>query len=688
MTIYAFSSITAFAISFLLSLFVCLKGIQDKNRKAIIPIILCAGTWCLFPYLSLIGWPDKSLFFTRLVYIAAIFTAPSFLNFGLTILDIEKEPTQKKIIKWSLLISIFLFLPFLFSPFFINDIRKVDSYFSIKGGPLYIIFFLYFGIVCLYCFYKLYLTIKESSGSKKNQLKYIFIGFLLAFISGLIHFTTSLGFPELFPHDFLVIACMILLIYSILRHHLMDIRVALTRAGIFIAVYTLVLGIPFALALWGKAWLMAVLGYYWWMSPLVLLGSLAVAGPYLYIYIDRRAEEKLFRDLKAEQAILKNYKKDLEGAAKTMILVHDPGMLIKMIVRTIVQKAKVTHAGILLYDKDKDTYSLTVSRGAAGVKIPAGFLRLDANNPLIRLFRERKNKGILEEGALIYEEAKKSLKDIKPDERKLLEDALYQMEMLETNICIPSYFRDDLLGMLLLGRKEGGALFKRGELELFIALASDVAMAIRNAQLFKELEVELSKKQRLFIHTTIALAAAIDAKDHYTHGHTARVTALSLELAKKLSAQNKKMLDEKFLESLHIAGLLHDIGKIGISESILNKDGPLDEKETQIMQSHPLVGATILQPIKELEDAIIGVKYHHERYDGSGYPDGLKEDQIPLIASIISVADTFDAMITDRPYRRGLSKEEAIKEIQSMIGKQFNPWIASAFVELYQERKI
>lgn len=384
-----------------------------------------------------------------------------------------------------------------------------------------------------------------------------------------------------------------------------------------------------------------------------------------------------------------DYKKELEDAARTMILVHEPDTLIKMIVRRIAQIVKVKHAGILLHHKDKDTYVLTVSRGAPGLKIPAGFARMDADNSLIRFFRERMDKRFFNDGALVYEKAKKFLrKNIGSEVKKLLKGVLYQMEIFESVVCIPSYFREDLLGMLLLGAKKSGRSFGKDELDFFVALASDVAMAIRNAQLFRELELELDKKHRLFIHTTIALAAAIDAKDHYTHGHTARVTDLSLKIAQRLSQKNKKAFDEKFLEHLHIAGLLHDIGKIGISESILNKNGPLNEQERKKMQEHPSLGATILQPIKELQDAILGVKYHHEKYDGSGYPKGLKGEQIPLSATIISVADTFDAMITDRPYRNALSKKEAVEEIQRSSGRQFNPQIATVLTELFQENKI
>jgi len=385
-----------------------------------------------------------------------------------------------------------------------------------------------------------------------------------------------------------------------------------------------------------------------------------------------------------------NYKKELEGAAKTMILVHDPHTLIRMIVRMIVQKVKVDHAAILLHDQDTDSYILTVSRGATGLKIPSGFARMDSDNPLISFFRENLGKQIFNDGAVVYDEALKKLKSdkVKPVLKERLKSALYQMEIFEAVACVPSYFRNELLAILLLGRKPNKKVYDQHELDFFVALASDVAMAIRNARLFSELQQELEKKQRLFIQTTVALAAAIDAKDHYTHGHTSRVTEISLEIAKLLKQRNKNLFNDKFVEHLNIASLLHDIGKIGVPESILNKESPLNDVERKKMQEHSFMGAQILQPIQELEEPILGVKYHHERYDGGGYPEGLKGGQIPLIAAIIAGADTFDAMISDRPYRKALSKEVAIEEIKRVSGKQLNPEVADALVELYKQKKI
>jgi HD-GYP domain-containing protein (c-di-GMP phosphodiesterase class II) len=384
-----------------------------------------------------------------------------------------------------------------------------------------------------------------------------------------------------------------------------------------------------------------------------------------------------------------DFKKELETAARNMIFVHDPDLLIKIIVRMVVEKVKVDHASILLYKPERQAYLLTVSGGSLAKKIPVGLACFDKDDSLVRFFRERDNRLLFDSDVLTIENANKAVKSPKTKERlkHLLTDVLYQMKLLETASCVPSYYRDELLGILLLGKKKDSSKYTKSELDFFVALASNMSMAIRNAYLFKELKSELDKKHQLFMRTTIALVAAIEAKDNYTHGHTTRVTNISIEIARRLAQKNKKALDSKFIESLHIASLLHDVGKIGIPEQILNKRSALTIGERNKIKEHPLIGVTILKPIKELEHSLAGIKYHHERPDGLGYPEGLKGEQIPLIASIISVADSFDAMTTDRPYRAALYKNDAVKEIKKLTNLQFDPHVAEAFLELAQEGK-
>jgi len=253
---------------------------------------------------------------------------------------------------------------------------------------------------------------------------------------------------------------------------------------------------------------------------------------------------------------------------------------------------------------------------------------------------------------------------------------------------VPAFYQDNLLAVLLLGQKEDGTRFEQDELDFFSALASDVAMAIRNAQLFDELKREADRNRNLFIQTTIALSSAIEAKDAYTHGHTERVTKYSIAIARQMELSGAYKFPPKFFENLYISGLLHDIGKIGVPESILCKKDKLTDDEYEIMKSHTTRGAEILSPLTEFEQCVDGVKYHHERYDGNGYPEGLKGEAIPMIAAIIGVADTYDAITTDRSYRKGLGKEIAIAEIRNNILKQFHPLPAKALIELYDRGDI
>jgi putative nucleotidyltransferase with HDIG domain len=174
------------------------------------------------------------------------------------------------------------------------------------------------------------------------------------------------------------------------------------------------------------------------------------------------------------------------------------------------------------------------------------------------------------------------------------------------------------------------------------------------------------------------LAAALDARDNYTYGHSARVAQLALGLGEKLQ------LGKEAMHELELACLLHDIGKIHVPDAILNKAEPLDQDEHQEIIQHPVLGSQILELAPSLHKYIPTVKHHHERYDGTGYPDQLRGDSIPLYAQIVALADTYDAMTSSRPYREGLCRQDAINEILSCSGSQFNPRLIKPFIETAQ----
>jgi len=191
---------------------------------------------------------------------------------------------------------------------------------------------------------------------------------------------------------------------------------------------------------------------------------------------------------------------------------------------------------------------------------------------------------------------------------------------------------------------------------------------------------ELSKDlKQLFYKTIKAISAALDAKDTYTQGHSYRVTLYSMILASIIHA------DENFMEDIEIAGLLHDIGKIGIPQSILCKPGKLTDEEYMKIKEHPEKAEKMVTNIKQLKMIADLLKYHHERWDGRGYPSGLKAEEIPLSARIIAVADTYDAMTSTRSYRKALTHDEAIAEIERCSGTQFDPELAKLFIANKEE---
>ena len=171
-----------------------------------------------------------------------------------------------------------------------------------------------------------------------------------------------------------------------------------------------------------------------------------------------------------------------------------------------------------------------------------------------------------------------------------------------------------------------------------------------------------------------SLAAAVDAKDRYTHGHSERVTAYALEIGEALQ------MSSEMRDALKVAGLLHDLGKIGVPDSILNKPGSLTQEEREALQRHPSIGGDILHQSPQLDLIIPAVLFHHERWDGAGYPDGLAGESIPLVARILAIADAFDAMTSDRPYRSAMSVDEGLLELQANAGKQFDPALVDAFI--------
>ena len=251
----------------------------------------------------------------------------------------------------------------------------------------------------------------------------------------------------------------------------------------------------------------------------------------------------------------------------------------------------------------------------------------------------------------------------------------FEGEETGSALSVPMLKDGEVVGVLNVRNKTGGGDFTEDELSLAARFANVAALSVAKAGLHLEL-------RQLFAHSILALANAIDARDPYTSGHSERVTTYAVAIAERLG------FSDDALEELRYASLLHDIGKIRIRDHILHKPGKLTDEEFEEMKRHPEYGVEIMRPVRAFEAIFPSMLHHHERFDGRGYPAGLQGEQIPLQARIMCVADCFDAMTSDRPYRRGMPWEEAVAELVRHRGSQFDPEAVDLFVTLVREGKL
>ena len=242
-------------------------------------------------------------------------------------------------------------------------------------------------------------------------------------------------------------------------------------------------------------------------------------------------------------------------------------------------------------------------------------------------------------------------------------------------LCVPLAMGNKVLGTINVIDKANHQEFTTYDMKLVSAIAAEAAVSLENARLFGEVK-------EVYLSAVKSLVMAIDAKDPYTHSHSLRVSELSIAVAEVLK------LDDRYVEDIGLAALLHDVGKIGVPEHVLLKPGKLTKDEWEAMKQHPIHSTQILKHFKPFQHIAEWVCYEHERNDGKGYPHGLKGEEIPLPSRIIAAADAFDAITSDRYYRKGRSDEEAIKILEEHSGTQFDPDVIEAFVIAFQQGKL
>lgn len=240
-------------------------------------------------------------------------------------------------------------------------------------------------------------------------------------------------------------------------------------------------------------------------------------------------------------------------------------------------------------------------------------------------------------------------------------------------LCVPLRYQNHNQGCVLVLNKSSEQPFVQDDATLLEHVASQIAIAAENSRLAKDAE-------RGYVETIAALAVAVEERDAYTSGHLERVAEFSVRIAEKMK------MDPKAIQTLRDAAFLHDVGKIAIEDSILLKPGKLTPGERKIMETHAEKGEKIIAPLRAFKDLREIVRHHQEWYNGSGYPDGVKEEEISLSARILTVADVYDALTTTRPYRQAFSQEEALRMMSSESGTHFDPQVLAVFLEIIKEK--
>lgn len=367
-------------------------------------------------------------------------------------------------------------------------------------------------------------------------------------------------------------------------------------------------------------------------------------------------------DLAAE---LEQKNRNLEHAVEHLSSIYKIGLainstmdidrLFNLIVRTTITTLNAKIGYIILYDKHHQRLNVTNLIGGGKLIAPQKSIPMKDTSVSSWVIRNRKP-------LLIADISQTPQFD-------RFSDLGYERKSL---ICVPLMVKDEIIGTISVVNKSDNSQFYSDELEMLTTIAAQAAIAIKNATLYEE-------QQQTYLNTIQALVSAIEASDSYTKGHSERVTRYSIEIGRRLGLPSDR------LQILERAAILHDIGKIGIDLSLLHKEGKLSSSDIHELQQHPAIGMKILEPIEFLLDVRTCIGQHHERYDGLGYPNRLKSSELLLESRILSVADAFDAMTSNRPYRKALPLEIAIAELSDNSGTQFDPAIVDVFTAVLEE---
>lgn len=530
----------------LFGVFTYIRNQKSSLNRAFLSLTLSIACWILFFSVAQNLNDNQALIMFKIGYIGIILIPFTFFRFVFEFTNSQKilHPIFPKVV---VIIPIFFIYFLLFSNEFIVGFNSFPWGIYPKAQiPGHIIFLFYFFSFFMGSF--LILTISYIKYFKRNDLiqlskvKYVYLGSIMATFAS-IDFIPNYGI-DVFPFGFIFMLLFPLFFaYAIVKYRLMDVKLAFTRTGIFVAVYSLVLGIPFAIAFLGKSKLRLYFGDNWWLVPMVALTVLATVGPFIYLYIQKRAEEQLLKEQR-------RYQSTLSQASAGMGRIKDLKRLLELIVYIVTRAVRLDHSSVYIFDQNKSKYLLGAYKRNVAMKAA---VEVGSDSPLVQYLIKTK-------APVVYEEIKQRVQDYNDAHLAKIEDSLKQ---LDAALVIPSLIEDRLLALLVLGKKKSGKLYGEDDLSVFSILANQAALAIENAQFYEDVK---KTQEQLFQAEKMATIGTM--ADGLSHQINNRLHALGFIAGDALDTIKLKrgaaMSDE-------IKGIMNDLERslVRIQENVL-----------------------------------------------------------------------------------------------------------------------
>ena len=484
---------------------------------------------------------------------------------------------------------------------------------------------------------------------QRNRIRYLLLGLVITSLASFVNFTKFGKYPVDVAANGLTA---MLIAYAILRHQLLDIRVVV-RLGILYSVITAFFGLVYYLSISIVSFLSQLIVGQEILIISIIVGAfsaffLSPIRNQVQIWIDR-----IFYREKYNAGLM------LQKLSETTASLLDLDQLTDLVLRELMKTLHIEGSAILVKESDGTNFSVIAELGP-NQKVLSDFR---ADHPIIVWLS--KNYQTISKKELIFN----------PTFKSLWTNEKMELEKFQAELFVPLNAKGEFVGVLIVGPKRSSQPYTQDDKLILSALANQTAVAIANARLYDELE-------ETFVQTISALANAIDIRDTYTSSHSQRIAKWAAAVGRSLDFSPEEV------RILYWGGLLHDIGKIGIPDKILMKTTKLNASEWEQIKKHTLLGASLVAPIKKISKVAPIIEYSHERFDGLGYPHGIKGNDIPIGARIISVVDSFSAMRDERPYKKPFSYEKAVDELKQNSGSMYDPNIVEAFINILETNEV